>query len=322
MSALRELKILVFVAVIVGVLYWGVEPLAHSIFHPKTAPVDFAFSDLDRMPTSNNVENGKTLATTYCIACHSIEKEGFPAAMDHETAIAAYGVVPPDLSNIGAIYDSNFLANLIKDPVKALKLTHKFGGDKFFPMTPTPVSDDEIADIVAFFKSVGEKHLENQVLESSEYKAKAEAIEKLNTPNKAKELANLKEHLTNKEVFISACNRCHGMKYDGVNALTPEKNIVAYMGAKAPDLSMMIRSRGEESLHKFINDPQKIIPNTSMPRVGLSEASQDRVVKYLESVGDSKKDERIFVGKILIGFMIIMAILAYLWKRKVWSRLH
>lgn len=322
MSALRELKILVFVVIVVGVLYWGVEPLAHSIFHPKTAPADFTFKDLPKMPTSTNVDNGKTLATTYCIACHSIEKEGFPATMDHATAAAAYGVVPPDLSNIGAIYDSNFLANLIKDPVKAVELTHKFSGDKVFPMAAIPISDQDIADVVAYFKSIGEKNLEAQVVESNEYKTKLDAINKKNAPNKDEEIAKLKEHLTDKEVFLSACNRCHSIKYDNVTAVTPDENLIAYMGTKVPDLSMMIRSRGEETLTKFINDPQKIIPNTSMPRVGLTEASQDRVIKYLSSVGDSKKEERALVGKILIGFMIIMTILAYLWKRKIWSRLH
>lgn len=322
MSALRELKILAIVAVAVLVLYWGVEPLAHSIFHPKTAPVDFAFSDLERINTNGNAENGQILASTYCIACHSIEKEGFPALMDNETAIAAYGVVPPDLSSIGAIYDANFLANLIKDPVKALKLGHKFGEDKFFPMTPTPVSDEELGDMVAYFVSIGEKNLESKVLESQDYKTKLDAINKENSANKNNEIASLKAHLTNKETFKEACVRCHSMKYDDVYALTPDSSMLGYMGAKAPDLSMMIRSRGEERLHKFINDPQKMLVNASMPRVGLNEVSQKRIVTYIESIGDSKKEQRIFIGKILIGFMIVMAVLAYLWKKKVWSRLH
>lgn len=322
MSALRELKILVIVAFAVIVLYWGVEPLAHSIFHPKTAPVDYTFSDLEKLPTNGNVENGQILASTYCIACHSIKQAGFPAIMDNETTIAAYGVVPPDLSNIGAIYDANFLANLIKDPVKALKLGHKFGEEKFYPMTATPISDEELGDMVAYFVSIGEKNLESSVLESQEYKTKLDAINKANSANKSKEIATLKENLTNKETFKEACVRCHSMKYDNISAITPDSNMLDYMGAKAPDLSMMIRSRGEDRLHKFINDPQKMLVNASMPRVGLNEVSQNRIVKYIESIGDSKKEQRIFVGQVLIGFMILMAVLAYLWKRKVWKDLH
>ncbi|RDU56517.1 c-type cytochrome [Helicobacter sp. MIT 99-5507] len=287
MSALRELKIFAFVAIVVGILYWGVEPLAHSVFHPKTAPADFKFSDLEDLPTTGNVENGKVLATTYCVACHSIQKDGYPALLTNDLAASAYGVVPPDLSNIGAIYDGKFLANLIKDPVKALKLTHKFNDTKPFPMTPTLVSDAELGDMVAYFKSLA---------------------------------ANVQ--LSNKEIFEESCVRCHSVKYDKVVALTPSDTIVNYMGAKAPDLSMMIRSRGEETLNKFINDPQKTLVGTSMPRVGLTQDSQEKVIAYLEKIGDSKKDQREFVGKILIGFMIIMAILAYLWKRKIWHDLH
>ena len=325
MSALRELKILAFVVVAVGVLYWGVEPLAHSIFYPKTAPVDFNFSDLEKLPTNGNAENGKALASLYCVACHSIEKEGFPANMDNESAIMAYGVVPPDLSSIGALYDGNFLANLIKDPVKALKLGHKFGTDKFFPMSATPISDAEIGDMVAYFESIGAKNLEALAFESPEYKAKVEAINKsggANISDKKHELNALKEHYLNKATFKEACVRCHSMKYDNILSTAPESSILGYMGAKAPDLSMMIRSRGEERLHKFINDPQKMLVNASMPRVGLNEASQKRVVAYIDSIGDSKKDERNFVGIVLIGFMAVMAILAYLWKRKIWSDLH
>lgn len=286
MSALRELKILAFVVIIVGILYWGVEPLAHSIFNPKTAPVDFTFSDLEKLPTTGNAANGKELTSTYCIACHSIEKDGFPSLMSNEDAAMVYGVVPPDLSDVGALYDANFLANLIKDPVKALKLTHKFDDNKPFPMTPTYVSDEEIGDMVEYLKSIA------------------------NT------------NLTAKETFTEACVRCHSMKYDNIVALTPEDTIAAYLGAKAPDLSMMIRSRGEDKLNKFINDPQKILDGASMPRVGLTQESQDKVIGYMEKIGDSKKEQREFVGKILIGFMIIMAILAYLWKRKIWRDLH
>lgn len=319
---MRELKIFAFIVIVVGILYWGVEPLAHSVFYPKSAPADFAFSDLEKLPTDGDIENGKALAAT-CNACHGIKQDGLPALMTDDLLYAAYGVVPPDLSHIGAIYDANFLANLIKDPIKALKLTHKFNDEKPFPMPPAGLSDEEIGDIVAYFKSIGERSLNQSVLESEEYKIQAEAIKKNAINKEQKEaLSALKRHLTNKEVFKDACLRCHSMKYDKLSSLTPEDVLVNYMGAKAPDLSMMIRSRGEERLHKFINDPQKIISGTSMPRVGLSQNAQNQVVKYMESVGDSKKSERESLGIILIGFMVIMAILAYLWKRKIWHNLH
>ena len=40
-----------------------------------------------------------------CTACHSIKSAGFEPAMDDKSASEAYGVAPPDLSNIGYIYE-------------------------------------------------------------------------------------------------------------------------------------------------------------------------------------------------------------------------
>jgi ubiquinol-cytochrome c reductase cytochrome c1 subunit len=94
------------------------------------------------------------------------------------------------------------------------------------------------------------------------------------------------------------------------------------MGSNPPDLSMIIRARNAEYLETFINDPQKNIPGTSMPRVGLDKESQDKLINYLEQIGDSKKDERTTLGFFMIGFFIILAILAYLWKNAVWKELH
>ena len=59
-----------------------------------------------------------------------------------------------------------------------------------------------------------------------------------------------------------------------------------------------------------------------MPRVGLKENTEKQVIAYLESVGDSKKGERESLGFGLMVFFAIMAVLAYLWKCNVWSRLH
>lgn len=314
---MKDLKILLLLCVIVGVLYWGIEPLAHKVFYPKTEPADFEFSDLKNLPTTGNVENGKQLVATYCAACHSVVKDGLEG-LSKEDAIAAYGIVPPDLSTAGAIYDSKFLANLIKNPVETLKLTHKFNDEKPFPMIATDVSDEELGDIVAYLKSIGDEALENQIIESEEFKTKSQSINNSNLSPSAKEgaIASLQNDLKGKQVFINACSRCHSMNYDKVDALV--SNVENYLGSKAPDLSMMIRSRNIDRLHVFINDPQKIILGTPMPRIGLNEDAQNALVNYMEKVGDSKKEERKTLGFIIIGFMLLMTIVAYLWKVKIW----
>lgn len=49
---MKEIKILAIIVIIVGVLYWGVEPLAHKTFHPEVAKADFAFNDLQDIDLS------------------------------------------------------------------------------------------------------------------------------------------------------------------------------------------------------------------------------------------------------------------------------
>ncbi|PAF46673.1 cytochrome C [Helicobacter sp. 12S02634-8] len=285
---MREFKILILLIVVIGVIYWGVEPLAHSIMHPKVAPADYSFKDLEQIDLSQgDALKGKKLVADNCTACHSIKSQDIAAPMDEASAAAAYGVVPPDLSHVGAVFDHNFLANFIKDPIKATKLEHKFGDANPYPMPAYNwMSDEDIANIVAYLVSIAPKTL------------------------------------TDKEVFEQSCERCHSVAYDKLTALTPDADLEKYLGTKAPDLSMMIRSRGAHTLSVFINDPQKLLPGTPMPRVGLDEKAEKQVISYLEQVGDSKKAQRDALGYKIMIFFVVMAVLAYAWKRKIWKDLH
>lgn len=85
---------------------------------------------------------------------------------------------------------------------------------------------------------------------------------------------------------------------------------------------MMIRAKGEHGLNIFINDPQKLLPGTAMPRVGLSEQAQKQVIAYLEKAGDRKNIERNTLGIKIMIFFAVLSFLAYAWKRKVWSEVH
>ena len=280
---MKEIKALIIVLIVSGFIYWGVEPFAHSHLHPEVAPADYAFEDLKPLDAKEgDVAKGKELVIANCVACHGIKVEGVDAPFTPADALAAYGVVPPDLSSSGAIYEHNFLANFIKDPATAAKQTHKFDGNHPMPAYNW-MSDQEIVDMVAYLASIAPKEM------------------------------------TNKEVFVDACARCHDIKYDKMYA---DGGLKTYLETKVPDLSMMIRSRSVDYLHTFINDPQKQLPGTAMPRVGLNEKAENQVVAYMESVGDSKKAERESLGYKMVIFMIIMGIVAYLWKRKIWKDAH
>jgi ubiquinol-cytochrome c reductase cytochrome c1 subunit len=288
---MKELKILAVVIFFTGVVYWGVEPYAHTQLHPHVAPADFNFEDLEKNTKKGDPAKGaEVFMMAGCTACHGVESQGMPAPMDDATASASFGVVPPDLSSAGYLYDANFLAALIKNPAVALKVEHKFSDEKPHPMTSFfglgGDIDQEIADMVAYLQSIAPKSM------------------------------------SDKEVYEDACLRCHSIKYDKLYMTTDEEAIVPYMGTVPPDLSMMIRSKGEEYLTTFINNPQKQLPGTAMPRVGLKESTQKQVISYLESVGDSKKAERERVGLYIMGFFVILSIFAYLWKKKVWKEVE
>lgn len=290
---MRELKILAVVVALTLITYWGVEPFAHSQMHPHVDAPDYQFKDVDGLNgMTGNAENGATLVQANCTACHSIEKQGFPKLMDDASSAAAYGVVPPDLSTAGKLYNADFLAAFIKDPAKATKTSHKFVDGKIHPMPGYAwMQPQEIADMVAYLQSIAPKEM------------------------------------TNKEVFVDACQRCHGIKYgDMMNgtmaAQTPEANIKSYMGKIPPDLSQYIRSRGESYLHTFINDPQKHLDGTAMPRVGLTQEAETQAIAYMEEVGDSKKAEREALGPKFLIYLVIFAIFAFLWKNSKWREVH
>ncbi|MCR4941793.1 MAG: c-type cytochrome [Campylobacter sp.] len=349
---MKELKIFAIVVFLTGVLYWGLEPYAHSQLHPHTSAANFDYAQEDeahaqhvlqakqdalkeatasgdeakiKAATSdleaaqaylqnyqafwadiNSIDFSKgdatkgaeTFMAAGCSGCHGVQSAGMPASMDNVAASQSFGVALPDLSTAGKIYDEKFLAALIKDPVKALVLTHKFNDEQPHPMpgffgAGGEDVNQEVADMVAYLKSV-----------ANEYEKQNGAI-------------------SNDKLFEDACQRCHDVDYDKKYTLGDRVSLSNYMGSNPPDLSMMIRSKNSDNyLTKFINNPQKMLPGTAMPRVGLSEESTKQLVSYFESVGDSKKAQRDNLGIYLMAYFLILGIFAWLWKRKVWSELH
>lgn len=355
--ALKEIRILVIISIMIGYVYWGFEPFAHNEMHPPVADASYEFDgkgDIEQIHAEiaqmkkdvakqqakgvdtttlesliapleeraeattvfwdrvseistlkGDVTTGKASVEANCLACHSMDVEGYPAMMSDADSAATYGVVPPDLSLSGRIYDAQFLAALIVDPVKAMHVEHKFPADGA-TMFPMPASDwmenQEVSDIVAYLVEVSKNVKAPEVAED------------------ATSFEISKAH--NKQVFEAACMRCHDMTYAGIAAQTPANTIKDYIGATPPDLSQYIKSRGDEFLHNFINDPQRKLPATGMPRVGLTLEAEKQVVEYMTQIGDSKKDEREALGPIVIFYMVILSIFAYLWKKQIWRKLH
>jgi ubiquinol-cytochrome c reductase cytochrome c1 subunit len=315
MKELFVLGVVVFFSVLT---YWLVEPFAHGQMHKHVDSHQFQYADLPAVTKQGNVAAGKDLVmgAGACSGCHSIEADGVPAMMEPDMAAASYGVNPPDLSNAGAIYDAKFLADLIKNPAHALMVEHKFdpASGAMHPMVPFYGAggdmDQEVADMVAYLQSIAVKPSE----------------------------------VTSKMAFENACGRCHAMKYANwtqmgetpkfkykkdalryeARVLDYQDSLKKYMGKLPPDLSMYTRSRNHHFLSTFIEDPQVHLAGTAMPRVGVTADGADKVLTYLEEVGDPSKanGDRDRIGMYVMIFSLIFAIFAYLWKREIWKDLH
>ncbi len=301
---MKELKILGVVVVFTLILYWGVEPFAHSQMHKHVEGHDFKYPDLPALKVKGNAENGKALVAA-CVGCHSIKSQGMAAPMDAVTSAQTYGVNPPDLSNMGALLDEKFFAHFLLDPAKVTKSKH-------FAMPPSAGSEQDAADIVAYFKSIAPKEI------------------------------------SPKEAYETACGRCHANRYDhwtqigevpktksniktgvDLDALAFKKKVgiyenklADYMGKLPPDLSIIIRARSEQFLETFVEDPQSQLPGTAMPRVGLTKEGYEKVKDYLEKTGDPSKPKREELGPWVIGYFILFAFLAFLWKKSIWKGHH
>ncbi len=301
---MKELKILAVVVFFTLVTYWGVEPYAHSVMHKHVEGHDFKYPDINASKVKGNAQNGKNLIAS-CAGCHSIKSQGIKAPMDVMNASATYGVNPPDLSNAGAIFDEKFLIAFLQNPAHTAKAKPNFA------MPPSAGSEQDAADIVAYLKSIAPKEI------------------------------------TPKEAYVTACGRCHANSYGKwtqigdvpktkfniktkndvklaefkINVAKYQDKLADYMGKLPPDLKVIVRARSKHFLETFVEDPQSHLPGTAMPRVGVTKEGFEKIYEYLESTGDPSKAKREKVGPIVLGFLVIFAILAFLWYKSQWKGL-
>ena len=190
---MRELKIFLVVVVFTALVYWGVEPYAHSVMKPHVAPANFNFAEEDinfaksiveakelalNEAQKNNDENqtasaqkaldlakqnlakdealwasvekinfakgnatkGKEFFESNCFACHGLKEDGIIANITD----SSLGVIPPDLSSAGVIFDEKFLAALVLNPPLALKVEHKFGDAFIMPAYNAETSGERV----------------------------------------------------------------------------------------------------------------------------------------------------------------------------------
>jgi ubiquinol-cytochrome c reductase cytochrome c1 subunit len=279
---MKDLKILAILTVIVLITYIGIEPFAHHEMHGTVPEPDYNYLDLPKVELSGNPEEGKKLFKTNCASCHGVQADGISPSMDAKTAELSFKVVPPDLSNITSIIEPHFFASFVKDPQGATKFP------KFAMPGMSYLTKEQIGNIYAYLKSV------------------AKPLDKL----------------TGKEILEDACTRCHSVRYQKISAHTDKDYLNDYLGKVPPDLSLMGKAKEHEYLLAFINNPQVLLPGTSMPRLGLKEESAVKIVEYLDEISDPHKEERNKVGLWVLAYLFVLAGLAYGWKKKIWKNIH
>ena len=316
----KELKIFGVVAFFTLLLYWGVEPYAHSQMHAHVEGNNLVYDGTADIAEASEAKKAfwaevKTISALKGDA--TAGEAGFATCMGCHMDGAGNmgGVIPPVLDHAGSIYDRNYLIAVIKDPAMAMNTDHKFADTMMHPMGPIKsmmADNQQIADVVAFLK------------------------EKKNG------------EVTPREAYVESCGRCHANRYDKwtqigfvpktksniktgqdidslkfQQAVAEQQNAVAdYMGKLPPDLSMIARARGHHFLETFIENPQSQLHGTAMPRVGLSENGMHKVMEYLNFTGDPSAPARSALGPWVIAFFVLFTILAYLWKNSLWRDLH
>ena len=322
----KELKIFAVVAAFTLALYYGVEPYAHSQMHKHVEGQNLVYDGKADIEAAKDEKVKATKEAFWADVKKISELKGDAVAGEATFGMCAGchmdgaanmgGVTPPSLDHAGVLYDKNYLIALIKDPAMASNVDHKYpNGTMTHPMgsiSSMVSAPQDIANVVAYLK---------------EKKA---------------------GHVTPREAFKEACGRCHANRYGKLTQLgelpktksniatgkdidrmkydqkvaEEQAAVAAYMGKLPPDLSIMIRARGEHFMHTFIENPQSQLAGTAMPRVGLNHEGMEKVMEFLEETGDPSAPARAMAGPWVIGFFIIFTILAYLWKSSLWRDLH
>jgi cytochrome c1 len=150
------------------------------------APVPaFAGEDSVRV-TPEAIERGKALFTEYCVACHGLKFyrdeaaiAGISPAMDPQTAEAAFGVVPPDLSLMASargrgIEGAEYIFRLLTSyytangQIRNKAFAEETRGDGAIAMPPPipmddPALQEKARDISAFLLKVSDPSAEERL---------------------------------------------------------------------------------------------------------------------------------------------------------------
>ena len=171
-----------------------------------------------------------------CMGCHTILGEG-----------AYYA---PELTKAFERRGNEWLQIFLKDPQAMYPGRRK--------MIQYNFTEDEIKDVIAFLKWIGEMDLNG-------YPAKHD-LEIASTQTLSQQVSNL----ARPEKFKTICVACHSLGGSG--------------GVVGPALDGVGNRYDQAYLNKWLSDPQAVKPGTAMPKLPLSDSEIQELVTFLNGL--------------------------------------
>lgn len=220
---------------------------AKAFFLLGTAVCAAAFIGLtvdtfQRIPKQTNQENltpevirGKHLFdSNNCMGCHTIMGEG-----------AYYA---PELTKVFDRRGATYIKSMLKDPQAMFPNDRKMVNYHF--------SDEQISDLTAFLKWVGEMDLNG-------FPAKADLAPATSANSST-------SNITKPTVFTQTCTACHSLQGQGGNV--------------GPALDGVGSRRDADYINKWLHDPLAIKADSKMPKLPLSEAEITELTSFLSQL--------------------------------------
>lgn len=185
---------------------------------------------------SDSAKRGQKIWTdNNCMGCHTLLGEG-----------AYYA---PELTKVYERRGPEWMRVFLRDP-QAM-----YPGER--KMVQYDFTEDEITDVIEFFKWIGEMDLNNFPPEpdlKQDTTVVATNESKVEAPEK----------------FTTLCIACHSVSGKG--------------GKVGPALDGVADRFSAEYLDKWISDPQSVKPGTAMPKLPISDSERAEIVLYLGSL--------------------------------------
>ncbi len=193
-----------------------------------------------RIPNQTHAENltpevirGKHLFdTNNCMGCHTIMGEG-----------AYYA---PELTKVFDRRGTTYIKSILKDPQAMFPNDRKMVNYHF--------SDEQISDLTAFLKWIGEMDLNGFPAKPDLMPAASSNYSNLVTPT----------------VFTLTCTACHSVQGQGGNV--------------GPALDGIGTRRDADYINKWLHDPLAVKADSKMPKMPLSEAEITELTAFLSQL--------------------------------------